>query len=68
MGVGEIPESAAEIGDSLVRLVYKAAAGNPGYPTPIKAVEAGEIEIEFPASPLRSDGEISMGRPRFLRS
>ena len=46
--------------DFLSQLVQRARVANPGFPHPIKTVKNGELEIEFPPSPLRSEGEISL--------
>ena len=43
----------------LVRMVERATVGNPGFPDPIRSVMDGEIEINLPPSPIRSEGEIS---------
>ena len=58
-----LPED--EVGDPtreqfLVQLVIKAKVANPGHPIPIKTVKEGELEITFPPSPKRSEGEISL--------
>ena len=46
--------------DFLTQLAQRARVTNPGFPHPIKTVKNGELEIEFPPSPLRSEGEISL--------
>ena len=43
----------------LVTMACRATVGNPGYPEPVRTVLPGEMEIEFPPSPNRSEGEIS---------
>ena len=45
----------------LVLLAQKAVGDTPGYPEPIRTIKMGELEIELPPSPIRSEGEISLG-------
>ena len=42
----------------LVKLVKRAAMGNPGYPTAVSALMAGKIEL--PTSPVTREGELSL--------
>ena len=42
------------------QLVIRAKVTNPGHPIPIKTAKDGELEITFPPSPIRSEGEISL--------
>ena len=44
----------------LVQLVLAAKVANPGHPHPIKTVNNGEGKINFPPSPIYSEGEISL--------
>ena len=48
-----------EIIHYLATLACKATTENPGMPTPNILVQDGELELEFPPSPIRPGGEIS---------
>ena len=50
----------SELVTFLTGLAKQATIKNPGLPEPIRDVRMGEFEIEFPPSPDRSDGEISL--------
>ena len=52
-------EESAQV-EFLVKLARAAKVANPGRPSPIKTVKDGEIEITFPPSPTRTEGEISL--------
>ena len=60
MSIPPVDEAEEVWEEFLTCLARKAKVTNPGHPHPIKTVKNGELEIEFPPSPIRSEGEISL--------